>query len=213
MTLGELRRIAEDRLAGLPEGPDLTPLDAALIDFGLAMAPYCLNRHRAEEAGRLARQYGATERHLHNVLVLVSGVGVHTLMTGCGLIDSVYGINDSGRIMKKDEKAAWDAAVGDNPYWITFERYCPGFLRSMLRQSHATFCHFFETGRQPWQARSLSAIQMELISIAIDAGPYHIFGPGFRLHLENAIKVGAGRRQILATLARADEAPRPAPVD
>lgn len=40
----------------------------------------------------------------------------------------------------------------------------------------------------------------ELIPIAIDAATTHLYGPGVRRHIQNALKAGATREEILETI-------------
>lgn len=40
----------------------------------------------------------------------------------------------------------------------------------------------------------------ELIYVAIDGSPTHLFEPGLQLHIENALEHGATREEILETL-------------
>ena len=97
--------------------------------------------------------------------------------------------------------------VGDDAYWDRMEREVPGFLDALLRFSPEAFEAFFNYCALPWKSRALRALTKELISIAVDASPTHRYLPGFRLHLGNAIALGAGRKAILQALDIAAAAP------
>jgi len=94
------------------------------------------------------------------------------------------------------EAAKWAARVGEDPFWSAMEDELPGFLRAMLRLSPFQFDAFFDYCAVPWKSGLVRARVKELLAMASDATPAHLFMPGFRLHLANAISLGAGRRAI-----------------
>jgi alkylhydroperoxidase/carboxymuconolactone decarboxylase family protein YurZ len=59
----------------------------------------------------------------------------------------------------------------------------------------------------PWKSGHLPVLTKELISMAADASPTHRYLPGMRLHLANAIRLGAGRAAIAQVLDIAAAAP------
>lgn len=199
LTVKDLRAEAEARLAGMADGPGLDGLQAALVRYGLAVSPACLDTAAADAAAAQAMEAGATVAMLHEVIVLVSGLGVHALMAMSARLPRPDGAPDGVR------KALWDTYVGANPYWVQFEEHLPGFLPALLAQSPAAFEGFFRYCALPWTDRTLPSRTMELISLAVDACPSHRFGPGFRLHMENALGLGLSRRQILETMDLAAE--------
>lgn len=198
MTPEKFRRAAKDRLAGLEPGEPLRELDAAFIRFALAISPTRLDRAAADRHARDALALGATPRQLHDVVVLLSALGTHALMLGSVLIDQLDPAPDHP--LDNELQELWDRYVGKDPYWDRFEAFVPGFLGALLRQSPRTFEAFFSYCALPWQDRSLPAKLMELIALAVDATPAHRFGPGFRLHLENAISLGISPARILGAL-------------
>lgn len=210
VSLAELRDEALARLADHAQGTGLSPADSALIRLGLALSPTCLNRAAIEIAARDALAAGVKGPTLHEVAVLVSALGVHTLMAASGPLAALR--EAAGEAILTAPEAPESAAIraqrlGNDRYWQRFEAAVPGFLEPLLRQSPAAFESFFDYCALPWQDRTLSALQMELISIAVDACPTHRFRPGFLLHLDNALRLGAGRAAILATLDLATDGP------
>jgi hypothetical protein len=101
----------------------------------------------------------------------------------------------------------WQRTVGADRYWAGVETELPGFLEALLRLSPAAFQGFVAYCAIPWSTRHVGALTKELVAMACDATPAHRFGPGFRLHLKNALKLGAGRAAVLATLRIAAAAP------
>lgn len=197
MTPETLKQSAVARLDGLEPGDRLTPLETAFIAYALAVSPTMLDLPRAEILAREALGLGATTKQLHDVLILLSALGTHSLMLGSVMIDA---LDDSPAPMDDARQTLWDDYVGNDPYWASFETRVPGFLAALLRQSPHTFEAFFTYCALPWQDRSLPAKLMELIALAVDCAPAHRFGPGFRLHLENAIALGIPPAKILGAI-------------
>ncbi|MFT7673898.1 MAG: alkylhydroperoxidase/carboxymuconolactone decarboxylase family protein YurZ [Gammaproteobacteria bacterium] len=81
-------------------------------------------------------------------------------------------------------------AKGDwNPLWDTFADLDPEFLEAYL-----TFRSV------PQNKGSLPQKTRELILIAINAATTHLYGPGVRRHVQNALKAGATQDEILETI-------------
>jgi alkylhydroperoxidase/carboxymuconolactone decarboxylase family protein YurZ len=81
-------------------------------------------------------------------------------------------------------------AKGDwNPLWDTFAELDPEFLEAYL-----TFRSV------PQNKGSLPQKTRELILIAINAATTHLYGPGVRRHVQNALKAGATQNEILETI-------------
>ncbi|WP_323039986.1 hypothetical protein [Gemmobacter sp.] len=210
VTLADLRAEAMDRLSGVAEGDGLSPADSALIRLGLALSPTCLHQPAIAAAAADALALGVKGPTLHEVAVLVSALGVHSLMTASAPLAALREAAGDPVLSAPDtpEQAALrDCRIGGDRYWRRFESRVPGFLDALLRQSPAAFDGFFDYCALPWKDRTMGAVQMELISLAVDACPTHRFRPGFRLHLDNALRLGVGRKAILATLELAAAAP------
>ncbi|OGA22928.1 MAG: carboxymuconolactone decarboxylase [Betaproteobacteria bacterium RIFCSPLOWO2_02_FULL_67_19] len=81
-------------------------------------------------------------------------------------------------------------ASGDwNPLWTTFSAWDPEFLEAYLRLRNVPF----RNGPLPKKYK-------ELILVAINAATTHLYGPGVRRHIRNALQHGATRREILETI-------------
>ncbi len=97
--------------------------------------------------------------------------------------------------------------MGSDRYWDAMENEVPGFLDALLRLSPEAFEAFFVYCAVPWKTSALSTLTKELISMAVDAAPTHRYAPGMRLHLANALRLGAGKAAILQALDIAAQAP------
>lgn len=201
--------------ADVSDGEALPAIDQALIQLGLACALPSLNKAASGRAITEALAVGATAQQIQEIVSLMAGLGVHSLMLTSSLITTGAGLTESdGTIaFTADEQKIWDARVGNDPFWDRMEDELPGFLRSMLKLSPAQFEAFFDFCAVPWKTRTVSARTKELLAMASDAMPSHRFMPGFRLHLANAIKLGAGRRALEHCLQLAAQTPAHVGVD
>jgi alkylhydroperoxidase/carboxymuconolactone decarboxylase family protein YurZ len=208
--LPHLRDSTLKALDGVAEGSPLAPLPRALIQLGLAASVTSLDRGALSVAVAAAYDRGATPTQVQEVIALVSGLGVHSLMISAVIVleeAQRRGLVPADNMLDTQRQALWDARVGDDPFWADFEREMPGFLKALLVLSPDSFTGFFDYCAIPWKSGTVPARVKELIAMASDATPAHRFGPGFRVHLGNALKLGCGRTEILEALGLAAAAP------
>lgn len=208
--LPRLREATLRALEGVADGRPLAPLPRALIQLGLAASVTSLDRAALSVAVATAYDRGATPAQVQEVIALVSGLGVHSLMISAVVVleeAERRGLVSVGKDLDPERQRLWDDRVGEDPFWADFEREMPGFLRSMLILSPDIFSGFFDYCAIPWKSGTVPARVKELIAMASDATPAHRFGPGFRVHMANAIKLGCGRTEVLETLNLAAAAP------
>jgi alkylhydroperoxidase/carboxymuconolactone decarboxylase family protein YurZ len=80
--------------------------------------------------------------------------------------------------------------IQDRGYWADF-------WDGLLTLDTDFFEIFLEFSSHPWKHGTLDAKTKELIYIAIDASTTHLYEPGLRVHIRNAIKHGATKHEIL----------------
>jgi alkylhydroperoxidase/carboxymuconolactone decarboxylase family protein YurZ len=205
----ELRRFAEHRLAHTPDGRPLDSIERALLSLGVAASVTSLDKDAIGRAIAAAIDAGAAPPQIQEVVSLVSALGVHSLMATSSAIAAAA--QASGEPLpdelSPEQQKLWDRCVGDEPYWTEFQRQIPGFLNSLVRLSPEQFEAFFAYCSVPWKSGFVGRETKELIALACDVTPSHRFGPGFRFHLEIAIALGVGRRAILEAMDVAANAP------
>ncbi|MBF6570115.1 MAG: carboxymuconolactone decarboxylase family protein [Candidatus Binataceae bacterium] len=76
-----------------------------------------------------------------------------------------------------------------NPLWSTFSEWDPEFLEAYLRLRNVPF----RKGPLPKKVK-------ELILVAINAATTHLYAPGVRRHIRNALQHGATREEILEAI-------------
>jgi alkylhydroperoxidase/carboxymuconolactone decarboxylase family protein YurZ len=81
-------------------------------------------------------------------------------------------------------------ASGDwNPLWDTLREWDPEFMEGYLAFRSV-----------PHRNGPLPAKYKELVLIAINVATTHMYGPGVRRHMQNALKLGATRDEILEVI-------------
>lgn len=201
LSLDELRTIVEVTLSTAPDGEALTPLERALTEYGLRCSVCVLDIQGARPFAAEALRLGATPEQLHEVLALVAGLGVHTFMAAS--LDLLDLAEKSGRPVadfNRGDDPLWRKRVGDSGFWKIFQQRVPGFLPALRRLSPAAFETFFIIGELPTKTSLLSPLTRELISVGVDALPTHRYLPGLHLHLDSALRLGAGQREVLEVL-------------
>jgi len=81
-------------------------------------------------------------------------------------------------------------ASGDwNPLWDTLREWDPEFVEAYIAFRSA-----------PRKKGRLSPVMRELILVAVNASTTHLYAPGVKRHMENALKLGATREEILEAI-------------
>ena len=210
ISIDDLRDEADALTAGLAAGDPLDPLAEALITLAVAVSVTSLDRAAVNAAIAAAMDAGATTEQVQEIIALVSGMGVHSLMVSAVPVmaeAAKRGLIQPDLPLDPDRQALWDKHIGNDPFWTGFSAELPGFLDAMLRLSPDIFVGFFDYCAIPWRSGMVRAKVKELAALACDAAPSHRFRPGFRVHLNNAIKLGVGRAAIVRALEIAGAAP------
>lgn len=76
-----------------------------------------------------------------------------------------------------------------NPLWSTLEARDPDFMEAYLQLRNV-----------PFRKGPLPAKVKELILVAVNAATTHLYAPGVRRHLRNALQHGATAEEILETI-------------
>ena len=208
--LAGLRAEAEELLAQAPPGQPLSPLERALVEYAVCACVTTLDLASARRHAEAALDLGATPAQLHEVLVLASGLGVHTLMEGSRDLADIM-VRRGGDLPCVDEprRELRERLLGTGTYWEVFEKHVPGFLDALLRLSPEAFEGFIGYGSIPARTRQLPTLLKEIIAVAVDALPNHRYRPGLGFHVVTALRLGAGRAEVLEAIDLAAAAPAP----
>lgn len=204
--LSDLRGEADGLLDGVADGDALDDAACKLIDFAVKASVTSLDAEAIDRAIAGCLAAGIRPAQIQEMLALVSGLGVHSLMVAASRLVALAPAGDLPEI-SGEAATLWDEFVGQDGYWKAFETEFPGFLEALLRLSPDLFRRFHEYCALPWKSRTVPAMVKELAAMACDATPTHRFAPGFRFHLKNAVRCGAGRVAVMQALDIAAAAP------
>lgn len=160
---------------------------------------------------RGALQAGATKDEILEVLELSSVLGIHAVSVGVPLLEEVLqeeGIpHDQAADSSESDprrRAIKDDFIKKRGYWHAgWERvlkFDPDFF-----EAYTEFSGYpFRTRRQSGQpnasvdeSRGLEPKVKELIYCAIDCATTHLFQPGLKLHIRNAVRYGATAGEVM----------------
>ncbi len=133
---------------------------------------------------RDAPRHGATEAEVREVLQLVSVLGIHAssicvpaLLDGLQIAGQPFGREALLTPEQARIKAALTAGRGR---WS--DRW-----EALLRLDPACFEAYTRFSSHPWQTGTLTPKEREFIYIAIECATTHLFDPGLRVHIRNAM--------------------------
>ena len=128
ISLDELRALATERTATIAPGDSLDIVERSLIELGVAVSVTALDRRSIERAIAAAFAAGANATQVQEIVSLVSGLGVHSLMTSAVAIvaAATEGGQDFTQPLDQAQQRLWDRHVGEDPYWATFDQAAPG---------------------------------------------------------------------------------------
>jgi alkylhydroperoxidase/carboxymuconolactone decarboxylase family protein YurZ len=144
---------------------------------------------------RNALGYGATKEEIMEVYQLTSVLGIHTCTLGVpALVDEMQKAGRSAEV----ERGPLTAAQEDLKRRFTEARgYWSDLWEDILRLSPDFFEAYMAFSSVPWKNGVLEPKVKELIYIAIDASTTHLYEPGLRVHIRNALGYGATVAEIM----------------
>ena len=145
---------------------------------------------------RNALRYGATRDEIMEVYQLTSSLGVHTVTMGVPALLEVMektGTTVSMVLSPRQEKLKADF-IANRGYWSEL-------WDGVLALSPDYFEAYAEFSSVPWKTGTLEPKVREFVYIAIDAATTHLYEPGTKIHMENALRLGATPEEIMSVLA------------
>jgi alkylhydroperoxidase/carboxymuconolactone decarboxylase family protein YurZ len=148
---------------------------------------------------RNALRHGATRDEIMEVYQLTSVLGVHTITMGVPALLDV--MRKNGReaeitahpLTPRQEKMKADF-IANRGYWSDM-------WDGVLALSPDYFEAYLEFSSVPWKTGTLEPKVREFVYIAIDAATTHLYEPGTKIHMENALRHGATPEEIMEVLA------------
>ena len=171
-------------------------LSRMLVELiGVAMNVACtnLNPEGTRRHIRAALEAGATRDQILMILKMASVMSIHSCSLGAPILLEEAGSTGAPRPARPAAStpavdqmkamgqwnAAWDPFYDLDPVWTD---------------------EFMAAGAGIYASGVLSAKDVELLSIAFDASYTHMYAPGTRRHMRNALKAGATMEEIMEVL-------------
>jgi len=140
-----------------------------------------------------ALRHGATRDEIMEVYELTSVLGIHTCTLGVPvLIDELEQAGAEGRPaeLTPEQEHMKEDFIERHGYWNEF-------WDGLLALDADFFNAYLEFSGVPWRNGTLSPKEKELVYIAIDAATTHLYEPGLRQHIQNALRHGATSEEIM----------------
>jgi alkylhydroperoxidase/carboxymuconolactone decarboxylase family protein YurZ len=147
---------------------------------------------------RNALRHGATRDEIMEVYQLTSVLGVHTITMGVPVLLDVMRAAGHGAEIQAGELTQHQRGLKEQ--FIAARGYWSELWDGVLALSPEYFEAYAEFSSVPWKNGTLEPKIRELIYVAIDAATTHLYEPGTRIHMENALKQGATPAEIMEVL-------------
>jgi alkylhydroperoxidase/carboxymuconolactone decarboxylase family protein YurZ len=164
-----------------------------LINVALSASPISLCKESLKMYMKNAMSHGATEREIIEVLKLVSVLGMHTCGVGVPILVEEYNAfrnQPKETVLNEKQQELKKKFVDKMGYWNAFRD-------TLLENDEDFFESYYDYLTNPWESNVLSSKLKELIYIAIDSSTTHLYGPGIRTHIRNALNCGATFEEIM----------------
>lgn len=176
----------------------LTPAVKALVQLALDVTVSRFDRKATERSIGVALARGASEGEVMEVCHLTSVLGIQSCVVALPvLVDELSKLGRSAEMgpdtfdqPREDLKAAFVALRG---YWSPL-------WDDLLRNSPDYFEAYTKFSAYPWTNGALEPKVKEFVYIAIDATTNHLYEPGIRIHIRNALNHGATASEIVEVL-------------
>jgi alkylhydroperoxidase/carboxymuconolactone decarboxylase family protein YurZ len=174
---------------------ELTDKFKRLVELTVNAAATHLHVPEIVPALRRALDAGATPAEILEVLELSATVGIHAMNIGVPLLVEV--MEERGRTGPEPLDGEQERLKA----WFTAERgYWHAFWDEMLELDPEMFEAYTAFSTVPWRTGTLSPAEKELIYISYDIAATHLYVPGTKLHIRNALDHGATVGQVLEVM-------------
>lgn len=165
-----------------------------LVSVALSAACTNLDAQATRRHIRAALEAGATREQILLVLKCATVLAIHSCSLAAPiLLEEAHaaGVEPTGHADLPPTPAcdAMRAAGQWNTAWDPFAQLDPGWTEQ-----------FIATGAGIYDYKLLSAKEVELLSVALDASYTHMYEPGTRRHIRGALQAGATVQEIMEIL-------------
>jgi alkylhydroperoxidase/carboxymuconolactone decarboxylase family protein YurZ len=149
---------------------------------------------RQHVAGAL--DHGASAEEIMEVLELTSTLGIHACNIGVPLLLEVLaeeGKRSGPEPLSDKQKQLKAEFTRNRGYWHSF-------WDGLLELDPELFEAYVELSSVPWQTGVLEPKVKEFVYTAFDASATHLYVPGLKLHMRNAVQLGATTEELMEVL-------------
>lgn len=174
----------------------LDPVTRELIFIAVDAAATHLYEPGIRRHIRQALELGATAAQVMEVLELTSTLGIHACNIGVPLLIEVLeeeGLRSEPAPLTEHQKHLKETFTANRGYWHEF-------WEGLLELDPELFEAYTEFSSVPWKTGVLEPKVKEFVYIAFDAAATHLYVPGLKLHMRNALRLGATTEEILEVL-------------
>jgi alkylhydroperoxidase/carboxymuconolactone decarboxylase family protein YurZ len=147
-----------------------------------------------------ALDHGATPAEIMEVLELTSTLGIHAMNIGVPLLLEVLqeeGLRTGPAPLDERRERLKAEFTANRGYWHQF-------WEGILELAPDLFEAYLEFSSVPWKKDPRTGLEpkvKEMIYIAFDASATHLYVPGLKLHLRNAVRLGATVGELTEVLS------------
>jgi alkylhydroperoxidase/carboxymuconolactone decarboxylase family protein YurZ len=144
-----------------------------------------------------ALDHGATPAEIMEVLELTSTLGIHAANIGVPLLLEVLeeeGLRTGPAALDERQERLKAEFTRNRGYWHQF-------WEGILEVAPDLFEAYLEFSSVPWKTGTLEPKVKEMIYVAFDASATHLYVPGIKLHLRNAVRLGASVEELTEVLS------------
>ena len=184
------------RFSSVPwrSGP-LDPKTKELVYIAMNAAATHMYEPGVRQHVRQALAHGATAAEIMEVLELTATLGIHACTVGVPIL--VEELEAAGQPLLRELSARMQEVKAD------FERkrgYWNAFWDEMLILDPEFFAAYTQFSGVPWVSGVLEPKVKELIYTAFDVAATHLYTPGLRQHIRNALGYGASREEVMEVI-------------
>lgn len=142
---------------------------------------------------KAALEAGATVQEIMEVIECASTLGIHAMNIGVPVLTEVLeelGLREGPGELNDHQKALKEDFTKTRGYWHSF-------WDEILELDPEMFEAYTNFSGVPWRTGTLEPKIKEFVYIAFDVAATHLYVPGLKLHLKNAIGYGATVGEIL----------------
>jgi alkylhydroperoxidase/carboxymuconolactone decarboxylase family protein YurZ len=145
---------------------------------------------------RAALELGASAAEVMEVLELTSTLGIHACNIGIPVLIEVLteeGLRDGPAPLSPRQEQLKAEFTASRGYWHEF-------WDGLLELDEELFAAYLAFSAVPWRTGVLEPKVKELVYVAFDAAATHLYVPGLKLHMRNAVRLGASSGEIIEVL-------------